>query len=253
MLSIVLLGTGNIAQHLFESLHNLPTVDVIQVYGRTTTGLSYFQHQCDTTDQPEAIKDADLYILAVSDGAIPEVSQLLQHKKGMVVHTSGSVSLDAIAVARRGVFYPLQSFTKGRSLNFSEIPLCLEATAPKDKKLLEELAQQLSKKVVWISSEKRKKLHLSAVIANNFTNHCYLMAKEICEDENLSFELLQPLIQETAAKITCISPEEAQTGPARRNDVYTLQEHLAALERPLHKKIYQLTSESIKTHYEEKL
>lgn len=253
MLSIVLLGTGNVAQHLFEGLRNLAPTNLLQVYGRNENGLAYFQGQCDTTAKIENIKDADIYILAVSDRAIPTLAQELEPKKGMVVHTSGSVPMEAIPSARRGVFYPLQSFTKGKSLSFKGIPLCLEAAEANDKLLLEGLAQQLSQKVVWISSEQRKKLHLSAVIVNNFANHCYQLAQDICNTEGLPFNLLHPLIQETAEKIEFLSPEAAQTGPARRNDVQTMQEHLALLEDPIHKKIYQLFSESIKSYYEEKL
>ena len=253
MLSIVLLGTGNVAQHLFEGFRKLDPINLLQVYGRTANSLAYFQGQCDTTTKIERIKDADIYILAVSDDAIPKVAQEIQHKKGMVVHTSGSVAMEAIPSARRGVIYPLQSFTKGKSLNLKKVPLCLEAGKASDRPLLEDLAQQLSKKVVWISSEQRKKLHLSAVIVNNFTNHCYQLAQDICEKEDLPFDLLYPLIRETAEKIEHLSPEAAQTGPARRNDVHTMQEHLALLKRPIHKKIYQLFSESIKSYYEEKL
>jgi len=253
MLSIVLLGTGNLAQQLFDNIYSLQTVKIVQVYGRGQKGLSYFENKCATTQEPKAIVEADLYILAVSDSAIRSVSQLLIQKNGIVVHTSGSIPMNAIPLARRGVFYPLQTFTKGRSLDFGEIPICLEVAVSEDGKILKALADQLSKKVVWIPSEQRKKLHLTAVIVNNFSNHCYHIAKELCDDEDIAFELLHPLIKETAAKAIYMSPEDAQTGPARRNDILTQQEHLEALEHPLHKKIYQLLTESIKQHYEKKL
>lgn len=253
ILSIVLLGTGNVAQQLFDVLHPLPDATIAQVYGRNTQGLNYFRERCAVCTNADAIQSADLYIIVVSDTAIPEVSQLLQKKKGLVAHTSGSVPMEALNAGRKAVFYPLQTFTKGRTVNFKEIPICLEVERNEDAALMEGLAQKLSEKVVWITSAQRKKLHMSAVIVNNFANHCYQMASEICEAEQLPFELLHPLIQETASKVLQVSPKEAQTGPARRNDVLTQQEHLELLKNPLHKKIYQLLSESITQQYEKKL
>lgn len=253
MLSIVLLGTGNVAQQLFDALYVLPDVTVAQVYGRNAKGLDYFEERCPVTTNSDGIGTADLYIIAVSDKAIPQVSQLLKGKKGLVAHTSGSAPMNAIHAPRKAVFYPLQTFTKGRTVNFKEIPICLEVAQKEDASILEALALKLSNNVTWITSAQRKKLHVSAVIVNNFANHCYQMAAEICEAEQLPFDLLQPLIQETATKILHVSPKEAQTGPARRNDVLTQQEHLELLKNPLHKKLYQLLSESIRQQYEEKL
>ncbi len=253
MPSIVLLGTGNVATHLFHAFQKAKDVEIAQVYGRRKKGLKHFQALARITNDTSQILDADIYILAISDTSITEVSQSLRSKKGLVVHTSGSVALDAIATARRGVFYPLQTFTKGKKVDFSEVPLCIEARNPDDFILLKTLGTSISKKVHQISSLQRKKVHLSAVLVNNFTNHLFHLAQEICVENNIPFDLLHPLISETVHKIRHLPPVDAQTGPARRQDAETMQLHLEQFENPLHKKIYQLLSESIKTTYEKEL
>ena len=253
MLSIVLLGTGNVATHLFQAFQNTKEVEIIEVFGRNTSALAYFDRYTHISNDIAKIADADIYILAVSDSSISEVSRALKKKKGLVVHSSGSVPLDAIASSRGGVFYPLQTFTKGKKVDFSEVPICIETKKESDIRLLELLGEPISKQVHQISSEQRKKLHLGAVLVNNFPNHLYNMAYGLCTENNIPFGLLWPLISETVDKIRHLSPKEAQTGPARRNDVKTMQEHLEQLQDPIQKKIYQLLSESIKTTYEEEL
>lgn len=253
MLSIVLLGTGNVAHHLFDAFTELDDVLVKQVYGRSPKSLASFATKCDTAFNPESIVDADIFIIAVSDDAIAEVSSLVSSKKGLVTHTSGNVSIDAIQTKRKGVYYPLQTFTNGKAVDFSTIPICIEADEPTDLKILKTLAKKITKSVYVISSKQREKLHLAAVFANNFTNHMYSIGNEICKKEGLPFNLLKPLIKETADKLRFLTPEKAQTGPAKRDDVLTMQKHLDALESPLNKKIYQLISESIKDKNEEKL
>jgi len=247
MLSIVLLGTGNVAHHLFDAFIKLDDVLVKQVYGRSPKKLSFFADRCDTIFNPDSIADADIFIIAVSDDAIAEVSSLVTTKKGLVVHTSGSISKNTITAKRKGVFYPLQTFTNGKAVDFSTIPICIEAEESADLKTLKTLAEKITKSVYEISSLQREKLHLAAVFVNNFTNHMYAIGHEICKKENLPFNILKPLIKETADKLRFLTPEKAQTGPAKRNDVLTMQKHLDALKSPLNKKIYQLISESIKS------
>lgn len=250
MISIVLLGIGNVATHLFHAFQNTEEVEIGQVFGRDVAALDQFKPYTKVLNDTSDITDADIYVLAVSDSSIPQVSQALRKKEGLVVHTSGSVPMTAIQANRKGVFYPLQTFTKGKRIDFSEIPICIEASDKNDLELLKSLGKSISKQVHYITSEQREKLHLSAVLVNNFPNHLYKMAHDICTENNIPFHLLWPLISETGDKIRHLSPEEAQTGPARRNDVETMQRHLEQLKNPVQKKIYQLVSESIKKSHE---
>lgn len=249
MHSIVLIGTGNVATHFFQAFGKR----IVQIYGRNSEALLKFSKDVETTYDPLQIIDADMYIIAVSDSSIEGVSNFLGNKKGLVAHTSGSFPMNILQTKRRGVFYPLQTFTEGKKLDFSEIPICVEAEHEKDYTLLEDLGKSISNSVQRISSEKRKTLHLAAIFANNFSNHMFQISKEICTQNGVDFNLLKPLLVETVHKIGFLSPKEAMTGPARRNDVETMQRHLDSLEDATHKKIYQLISESIRKTYEKKL
>tara|TARA_R110002051_G_scaffold89772_2_gene158274 strand:- start:2845 stop:3609 length:765 start_codon:yes stop_codon:yes gene_type:complete len=254
MISIVILGTGNVAKHLYEAFSAIDGVNIIQVVGRSEQKLLAFSNRTQVSSDFRDIKEADIYLIAVSDDAIGEVSVKLSDKKGLVVHTSGSYPLDILSTnQRKGVFYPLQSFTKGKKVDFKEIPICLEASQDDDLKLLDQLAHLISEKVFNISSEQRKTIHIAAVFVNNFTNHLYQIGNEICTEKNIPFELLYPLIQETANKISTLTPKEAQTGPARRGDMITVTNHLGLLENKTHKEIYSLLSNSIQKDYEQEL
>ena len=253
MLSIVLIGTGNVAHHLFDAFLLQQGVLVKQVYGRNKQSLEYFSKNCKVTSNANAIEEADLFIIAVNDDAIFEVSTILKDKKGIVAHTSGTVAIENISNTRSGVFYPLQTFTKNKKLDFSNIPICIEANNKKDLKVIGQLAKSISTQVHEVSSAQREKLHLAAVFVNNFTNHMYSIGHEICRKDGIPFGILKPLMEETIAKLEFLSPKKTQTGPAKRNDLLTMQKHLAAIDNPLHKKIYQLISESIKEENEEKL
>jgi predicted short-subunit dehydrogenase-like oxidoreductase (DUF2520 family) len=254
MISIVILGTGNVAKHLFDAFMTQNGIEIIQLYGRTQNALSYFNNQVNTTTDLSKIKTADIYLVAISDDAISEVSKFLVGKKGLIVHTSGSIPMSALPHKhRRGVFYPLQTFSANRKVNFKEIPICIEVENEEDNELLNELASAISDNVIQIDNDQRKALHLAAVFANNFTNHMYHTAQEICLQNDVSFELLFPLIKETASKIQDLSPLDAQTGPARRSDTGTLEKHLTQLKNKKHKKIYTLLSESIRKTYGKKL
>ncbi|MEP0134345.1 MAG: DUF2520 domain-containing protein [Eudoraea sp.] len=250
MLSIVLLGTGNLAKHLFDELKDKGNIKIKQVYGRNKKALSYFQKDALTTTNFNSIEEASIYIIAVSDDAITTVSEGLINKKGVLTHTSGSVAISALpSSARRGVFYPLQTFSANRVVNFKEVPICVEAENNKDLEVLKKLASSLSGKVLEVSSSQRKDLHLAAVFVNNFTNHLYQIGQEICEKSQISFSVLGPLILETALKIKTLSPQEAQTGPAIRNDNGTIEKHMKSLQNKNHKDIYSILSNSIqKTH-----
>ena len=253
MISVVLLGTGNVSKNLFESFIKSDEITVLNVFGRTKESLAYFSNRTKTSTNWKSLPKADIYILAIKDDAILKVSKNLM-PSGLVVHTSGSVSLEALNSHERfGVFYPLQAFTSSKIIDFKEVPFCLEAKETSDLKLLEKLAHLLSNRVEHISSEKRKILHLAAVFVNNFTNHMYTIASAIGKANNLNFDLLKPLIQETVSKLDYLSPEQAQTGPAKRGDLKTLHGHLDLLENPQHREIYKLMSNAIKASYGKKL
>lgn len=253
MLSIVILGTGNIAKHLVGALSKVKEVRLAQVVGRNQEQLLWFSGFSPISTDFESVMKADVYLIAVKDDAIIEVSKYLSNKKGIVAHVSGATPMDDIPHENRAVFYPLQSFTEGRPLNFKTIPFCIEAHREESAEILKGLARHLSDHVYDIDTHQRKKLHLAAMFASNFSNYLYGVGEKLCNEEGLPFDLLKPLILETAEKIQVMSPKEAQTGPARRGDIKTMQAHLALLGDEEQKEIYSLLSEAIKKVYEEKL
>ena len=253
MLKIVILGTGNLAKHLYTAFLKADGVDVVQVVGRNQTELEHFSEHANNSNDFTSIEDADVYLIAVKDDAITEVSNYLSNKKGIVVHTSGATDLNAIKPENRGVFYPLQTFTKGKIVDFSSIPICIEVEERESLETLRKLAGSISQNVHHIDSEQRKKLHLAAVFVNNFTNYLYGVGEELCLEEGLSFDLLKPLILETAEKVRTISPKEAQTGPASRNDEKSMESHLELLNNKEHITLYKLLSQAIKQAHEEEL
>lgn len=254
MIQVVILGTGNVATHLFDAFLEASGVEVLQVYGRNKKSLAYFSNKTKTTTQLRELKHADVYIMAVSDDAIGSFSNQIPFSNRLVVHTSGGVDMDVLSKKnRKGVFYPLQTFTKEKSIDFSTIPVCVEAENVSDLTLLKKLGEQISKKVVEISSEERSKLHVAAVFVNNFVNYLYFAGEEITKENTLDFELLKPLILETARKIETLSPKEAQTGPAKRNDIKTIKKHLHLLRNSTHKKLYKQLTKAIVKQYGKKL
>ena len=253
MLKIVILGTGNLAKHLYTAFIKANAVDIVQVVGRNQKELEQFSMHSTLSNDFAFIADADVYLIAVKDDAITEVSQHLLKKKGIVAHTSGALGLKAIQPENKGVFYPLQTFTKGKTIDFSSIPICIEADEKESLETLRTLANSISENVHHIDSEQRKKLHLAAVFVNNFTNYLFSIGEELCLEEGLSFDLLKPLISETADKIQAMSPKEAQTGPARRNDTKSMDSHLKLLNKKEHIALYKLLSQAIKQAHEEEL
>jgi len=253
MVNIVILGTGNLAKHLYSAFSKADNVDVVQIVGRNREELQQFSEKVHTSNDFNATLDADVYLIVVKDDAIAEVSNYLANKKGVVVHTSGATDLNAIKPENSGVFYPLQTFTKGKTVDFSSIPICIEAEEKESLETLRKLAGSISQNVHHIDSEQRKKLHLAAVFVNNFTNYLYGVGEELCSEEGLSFDLLKPLILETAEKVRTMSPKEAQTGPARRNDIKSMESHQELLNNEEHITLYKLLSQAIKQAHEEEL
>lgn len=249
---IVLIGAGNVAHHLAPALLKAG-FNLCQIYSRSIesarelgkkTGITY------TSDLFAIYPDSDIYIFCVSDDALlPLFKSIRINNPALVLHTSGSVPMNVFQPYREqfGVLYPLQTFTKKRDLNFGEIPLCIEGSSPEVLERIREIAVCLSARVEEVNTDKRKYLHLAAVFANNFTNHLYGTAGKILEEEGLDFSLLRPLIFETAHKVMLMSPENAQTGPARRGDESILNMHKTLLRgnRKL-QNLYTLLTDSIR-------
>ncbi|CAM1360335.1 conserved hypothetical protein [Tenacibaculum sediminilitoris] len=251
MIKVVIIGGGNVATHLANAFSKTNEVSLVQMYARNIEQIQHLKEVTPITNSIELLTKADVYIIAVSDDAIGDVSRKIEQKNGLVVHTSGSVAMQSLQnTGRKGIFYLLQSFSKDKEVNFDEIPFCLEAENEEDLQLLETLAKSIGKKIYRINSEQRKRLHVAAVFVNNFTNHMYKIGADICNEYQVPFEVLQPLIKETAQKITELSPDAAQTGPAKRNDQKTIQNHLALLNAE-QQEIYKLITKSIQQNGKE--
>lgn len=250
MIKVCLIGSGNVAQHLISVFRKTATVTLVQVFARKKESLYGLLPETMITSDYSELKEADLYIIAVSDDVIPEVSAQLNFTNKLVVHTSGSSGMDVLNHKnRKGVFYPLQTFSKTKAVDFNEIPLCLESENESDYLLMETVAKAISDKVYRIDSNQRQSLHVAAVFSCNFVNHLYQIGDEICRENNIPFEILFPLIRETADKIKTLTPKAAQTGPAIRSDQKTIERHLAFIkDNPGRTEIYKLLTESIQNN-----
>ena len=249
-LKIVILGAGNLAFHLAKALTEADH-EIIQVLSRTINSghnlAKWFDAEAITSFN-KIRDDADLYIIAVSDKAISQIIEGFDFTNKNVVHTAGSVPLSIFNEEHQnyGVFYPLQTFTKIRKINFKEVPVCIEASNPNFELFLTQLAEQIAGSVWKINSLQRLQLHLAAVFANNFVNHLYSISNDIISKVNIDFKILQPLILETAKKVLELNPEKAQTGPAIRNDKESLEKHLELLSStPEYQNIYKLITKDI--------
>lgn len=249
MIRITLIGSGNVAQHLIKTFAKSELVEIVQVFSRKKETLASLIEFDKIVNDFEDLKEADLYIIAVSDKAIADVSKQLPFQNRIVVHTSGAASLDVLdSKNRKGVFYPLQTFSKNAAIDFSTVPLCLEAENTFDFRVLETVGKSISNAVFAINSDQRKALHVAAVFVNNFTNHLYQIGQEICEEHQVPFEVLKPLIKETAEKINSLDPIDAQTGPAKRHDFNTIEAHLDYLTNENQKNIYKILTQSIQNN-----
>ena len=249
MTQITIIGSGNVAQHLIRAFAKSELIDIVQVFARKKENVSSLIEYSKIVSDFEELKEADLYIIAVSDKAIADVSKQLPFQNRIVVHTSGAASLDVLDIKnRRGVFYPLQTFSKNKEVDFSMVPICLEAENTFDFRVLEMVSKAISTTVFAINSDQRKALHVAAVFVNNFTNHLYQIGQEICEEHQVPFEVLKPLIQETAEKVNTLAPIDAQTGPAKRHDLTTIEAHLDYLTNENQKIIYKILTQSIQNN-----
>ncbi|HVT86485.1 MAG TPA: DUF2520 domain-containing protein [Chitinophagaceae bacterium] len=251
-MKIVIIGTGNTATVLSRKLKDAGH-RIVQVFGRDASAASKLAYELDTesTNYWSVIKkDADVYLIAVSDDAISEVAKHLHVPGRVVAHTAASVSKDILKKTSHhyGVFYPLQSLRKDRE-GSPETPIFVDASDDRSKKTLESLAHSIAgEQVAEANDEARLKLHIAAVIVSNFTNYLYVMAEDYCRKEKIDFKQLLPLIAETAERVKTISPHQAQTGPAFRHDMETIKKHLDLLKtHPQLKKLYEFMTETIQS------
>jgi predicted short-subunit dehydrogenase-like oxidoreductase (DUF2520 family) len=248
-MEIVLIGAGNLATQLARSfLEN--DLKIVQVYSRTIEAARTLAMQIDAefTDSPAAIRrKADVYICALKDDALPNILPQLSDCQGIFAHTAGSVPMQVFAgmFPHFGVFYPLQSFSKAKNVSFSDIPLLIEGNDGETETFLLNMAGKLSRNVRLANSRQRAAVHLAAVFACNFSNRMYALAEDILQKADLPFDLMLPLIDETAQKIHSLSPQKAQTGPAVRYDTSIIDKHIGMLDDPLTREIYQNISKSI--------
>lgn len=249
--AIVLIGAGNVGYQLGKRLKTCG-LNVVQIFSRAEDKARRLSETIQVpfvTDLAQVITDAELYILAIKDDAIAEVASQLKIQNGLVVHTSGATPSTILQpyFQRFGVFYPLQTFSVSKAVNFEQIPICIYANHLPDEQLLLQIAQQISSKVYPIDDLQRATLHVAAVFVNNFTNYLFQIGYDLLEKEHLPFDLLRPLIEETAAKVQAHKPSEMQTGPAIRKDEVTIKRHLEYLERfPAYRALYHILTEQIK-------
>ncbi len=258
-MKITIIGSGNVGTHLakrlFEKGHS-----IVQIFSRNIENAAELAQQVNAEsicDLSELLESTEIIIIAVKDDVIEEISKAINFENVLIVHTSGGTS-SAVLVRqlkqpvllrlRFGIFYPLQSFSKVKSVDFEKLPICIDANNEEDLNLLETLAQSICPNVYRINDKERAILHVCAVMVNNFTNHLFAMADDILKQENLTLDILKPLILETVKKIENHPPKQMQTGPAIRNDEKTIDNHLQFLDKyPDYQLIYKLLSDSIQS------
>lgn len=247
---IVLIGSGNVATHLALALKK-NAKDVIHIYGRSIWKAKKLADKINSSfsDKIEDIPaNADLYIISVSDIALSEIINKIDISNKLIVHTSGTSHIEILKNSSDnfGIFYPLQTLSADFNIDFKSIPICIEANTKENEAALYNLAKSISDHVYLISSEERKILHVCAVFVSNFSNLMYSIADDILGKNNLSFDILKPLILETAKKVISNKPKDVQTGPAFRKDHNTIEEHIDFLsDFEDYKNIYKILSDHI--------
>lgn len=253
-MDIVILGSGNVATQLGKTLADTG-YNISQIWSRKLANAKVLAELIDTdyTDRLDALnRKADLYIISVVDDAISDLLRQLtcldNPLEGMVVHTSGSTPIEIFQKAfdNYGVFYPFQTFSKSKLVEFGKIPILVEASDKPQLDLLKNLAASISDDVRLASSAQRKSLHIAGVFACNYTNYLYSIAQQLLEENNLDFDLIRPLIKETADKVQLHAPKDVQTGPAIRKDLSILSDHMKFLEdKRKWQEIYKLLSDQL--------
>ena len=248
-MKINIIGRGNVASQFVKKFNTIPKLKILHWYSRS------FEKTVDNngikrTNNLKDLKNADINFLMVSDDVVKKISKKITNKT-FTVHSSGIHNLEELNnKGGKGVFYPIQTFSKKKDVEFKNLPICIESDTKSNFLKLKNLIKLLEAKPVLMNSNNRKYLHLSATIVNNFTNHLYNNAKDICIENNIPFVLFKNLINETTSNALSLSPRNSQTGPAKRNDRETINKHLELLENNSFKKVYKTLTESIIKYYE---
>ena len=247
--TVVFIGAGNVATHLSKAMREAGFC-IKQVYSRSEDSAKNLAGVLDcgyTTNIKKVLQDADIYVFSLKDDILPEIIASMPTKKGLWIHTAGSVSIDIFqsCASCYGVIYPMQTLSKSRETDFSKIPLFVEGNTTEVENEIFNIATKLSDNVTHMTSEKRKYLHLAAVFACNFSNHMYTLASQVLEKQDVDYKILQPLIDETANKLYSMNPQDAQTGPAIRYDRNIIDRHLSMLDDENMRKLYKMISDNI--------
>lgn len=254
--NITIIGSGNVATNLTLALHKSGhKIDC--VYSRDLDNASLLANKVGAkacNNQSNLASQSDLFIIAVSDGAISDIANSWNFNDATVVHTAGSVSLDTLKEASPniGVLYPLQTFTKDKIIEFKTVPILIEGSNKRTRKFLRYIADNISDNTIEVDSQQRLHTHIAAVFANNFTNHCIATAQELLKNDGINPDIISPLIVETFAKLQNLPASDIQTGPARRNDKDTIDKHLKALaDNKNALETYKTISSSITNKYKQ--
>ncbi len=250
-----MIGAGNVASALAPALNSLEGVDVVEVFSRSLAKAEEIASPLGahaTTSIASLAPDADIYIISVSDKAIPEVVEALPQlsPNALLLHTSGATPASVLAKAAKhyGVWYPMQTFTRGTSLNVGQIPFFIEGNDEATELRIQTLSTKLSPLCYHAGTEERTRLHAAAVFACNFVNHLWAISEDILRQQGMSFDIMTPLIDETLRKALAIGPAKGQTGPALRHDQPTMDRHRQLLT-PEQRQLYDLLSDSIQRYY----
>lgn len=250
-------GAGNVANALGKVFveNNIAVGNIFSSHYEKSLAMAKLVNGTATDNIQNIGKNADLVILAIPDKEIEKVSTKLSVGNSVVVHTSGNQDVSNVGNhVNYGVFYPLQTFSLHTPVDFGELPICIESNSSATANLLTNLGEKISNKVVNVDSESRRKIHLAAVTVSNFSNLMYNIAYDYLRENDIDFDILLPLIRETANKITDLSPKKSQTGPAVRNDITTINNHLKLLDNNKDfKEIYSLLTDKIIQIHNEKL
>ncbi len=253
-LKAIIIGSGNVATHI--ALQLCESTKIEQIYSRSLKNAKTLADRIGAEaidDLNRLADDADIYIISVKDDAIPEIAAAVRPNNALWVHTSGSVSMDALSLIspRFGVIYPMQTFSKEIPVDMEKVPVFIESGDEESLGKIRLFAERISPNVKKASGEDRKKLHIAAVFACNFTNYLWGFSVDILKSIGQDLSVMEPLIKATLEKALTVSPYEGQTGPARRNDLITIQKHLDELTGEA-KDIYSLLSQNIiKKYYNE--
>lgn len=246
---VVVVGSGNVAESLAQAIAEAEGMDLVQVFARNEERGRKVAELANTEWSNTSLAEADLYLISVSDNAVEGCAKTLHIPQNAVVaHTAGCCSINSLAPhTHRAVFYPFQTFSVGRKVDLTKGYIFLEGATDHALKVVEEVAHRLTSKVEMADSTRRAVIHLSGVFACNFANAMYANAAEVLASAGLPFDIVAPVIEETAEKaVGVLNPAATQTGPARRGDTQTLERHRKMLaDKPLTKEIYDKISEDI--------